>query len=41
MGGEPDTLENQITALESSDKVDDELAAMKAALKKSNQKGDQ
>lgn len=34
MGGEPQTLENQIAALESNDKVDDELEAMKAAMKK-------
>lgn len=32
--GEPQTLENQIAALESNDKVDQELEAMKAALKK-------
>ena len=34
LGGEPESLENQIAALASSDKVDDELAAMKAAMKK-------
>ena len=34
MGSEPQTLENQIAALESSDQVDEELEAMKAALKK-------
>ena len=34
MGGEPQSLENQIAALESSDKVDEELEAMKAAMKK-------
>jgi len=39
--GEGDTLENQIAALESNDKIDDELAAMKAALKKSNEEGGQ
>ncbi|QJB68339.1 phage shock protein PspA [Parasphingorhabdus halotolerans] len=40
MGGEPQTLENQIAALESRDEVDDELEAMKAAMNKSSQKGD-
>lgn len=32
--GQPQTLENQIAALESSDQVDEELEAMKAAMKK-------
>ncbi|GAB5486542.1 MAG: phage shock protein PspA [Parasphingorhabdus sp.] len=32
--GQPQTLENQIAALESSDMVDEELEAMKAAMKK-------
>ncbi|VAV93662.1 Phage shock protein A @ Suppressor of sigma54-dependent transcription, PspA-like [hydrothermal vent metagenome] len=41
MGSEPQTLENQIAALESSDKIDDELEAMKAAMKKSSPKGDE
>jgi len=35
--GQPQTLENQIAALESSDQVDEELEAMKAAM---NKKGD-
>lgn len=34
------SLENQIAALETNDKVDDELAAMKAALKKSGKEDD-
>ena len=37
MGGEPQTLENQIAALEGRDEVDDELEAMKAAMKKGDQ----
>ena len=40
MGNEPQTLENQIAALEASDKVDDELEAMKAAMKKSDNNSD-
>lgn len=36
--GQPQTLENQIAALESSDQVDEELEAMKAAM---NKKGDE
>ena len=41
MGEQPQTLENQIAALESSDKVDEELEAMKKALGKSDTKGDE
>ncbi|MEO1044653.1 MAG: phage shock protein PspA [Pseudomonadota bacterium] len=36
----PPTLEDQITALESSDKVDEELEAMKKALNKPSDKGE-
>ena len=37
MGGTPDTLENQIAALSDGERVDDELAALKAEMKR---KGD-
>lgn len=39
MDGEGNTLESQIAALENNDRIDDELEAMKAALKKSHDEG--